>query len=97
LTWLIEHPVWGIIALPILSKLYLRQVDLDKRIGKYPLEFHTKIELGIQLLERFVRPIRWLNPAATFGTDSTMDAKAILETYLSRWSIEECFHDLKEV
>ena len=35
--------------------------------------------------------------AAMFSTDTTMDAKAILETYSSRWSIEECFHDLKEV
>jgi hypothetical protein len=26
----------------------------------------------------------------------SMDAKAILETYSSRWSIEECFHDLKK-
>ena len=35
--------------------------------------------------------------AAMFSTDSAMDAKAILETYSSRWSIEESFHDLKEV
>lgn len=212
LAWLVRHPVWGIIALPILSRLYLRQVDVDKLKGKYPLEFRTKIELAIQLSERFVSPVRWLNPAATFlavvdcayatkkflkaarelqvtvvsrlrknaslhdlpeprkpgqrgrpkkygpnklnlkriaddptgweqltynrrgvdtqakfktflattsisaepirvvmvqeegkhwaaifSTDTTMDVKAIPETYSSRWSIEECFHDLKEV
>ena len=212
LAWLVRHPVWGIIALPVLSRLYLRQVDVDKLKGKYPLEFRTKIELAIELSERVVKYVRWLNPAATFlavvdcayatkkflkaarelritvvsrlrknaslhdlpeprkpgqrgrskkygpnklilnsiandpmgweavtynrrgvdiqaklktflattsisigpirvvmvmeegkhwaamfSTDVSMDAKAILETYSSRWSIEECFHDLKEV
>ena len=66
LAWLVRHPVWGIIALPILSRLYLRQVDVDKLKGKYPLEFRTKIELAIQLSERIVGHVRWLNPAATF-------------------------------
>jgi hypothetical protein len=28
--WLVKHLVRGIIALPILSRLYLRQVDIDK-------------------------------------------------------------------
>jgi hypothetical protein len=35
--------------------------------------------------------------AAMFSTDPTMEGKAILEHYSSRWSIEEGFHDLKEV
>jgi hypothetical protein len=212
LAWLVRHPVWGIIALPILSQLYVRQIDVETLKGKYPLEFCTKIELAIGLLQRFVRHVRWLNQAAKFltvvdcayatkkfiqaatelnvtvvsrlrknaslfdlpvprqpgqrgrprkyganklnlnsiaseptgwepitynrrgvvvtakfktflattsistkpirvvlvmeegkhwaamfSTDSAMDPKSILESYSSRWSIEECFHDLKEV
>ena len=37
------------------------------------------------------------NWAAYFSTDSTLDAKSILEIGAERWAIEETFHDVKEV
>lgn len=35
--------------------------------------------------------------AALFCTDPELGSTHILEAYSSRWGIEECFHDLKEV
>jgi hypothetical protein len=52
------HPSWGTIALPLLSRLYVRQKDLPGIDPKHRPEFRTKLELAVELL-RWAEP--WLN------------------------------------
>lgn len=66
LALLVRHSLWGIIAFPILSRLYVRQQDIDKLEAKYHWEFRTKIELGIKLIRLLVGHFRWLNKATKF-------------------------------
>jgi hypothetical protein len=47
---LVTHPAWGVIALPLLSRLYVREKDLPKIGPKHRPEFHTKLELAVELL-----------------------------------------------
>jgi DDE superfamily endonuclease len=47
---LAAHPAWGVIALPLLARLYVRQKDLPKIDPKHRPEFRTKLELGVELL-----------------------------------------------
>ena len=54
LAWLAKHPSWGTIALPVLSKLYVRQVDIEKLKEKYDWNFRTKLELGVEMLSWLV-------------------------------------------
>jgi len=35
LAWLANHPIWGVIALPLRSMLYVRKVDVPKLAEKY--------------------------------------------------------------
>lgn len=58
LAWLGRHPVWGVIALPLRSLLYVRQVDVPKLAEKYGWEFRTKHQLGVELLTWFKQLIR---------------------------------------
>jgi len=58
LAWLSKHPAWGVIALPLRSLPYVRQVDVPKLIDKYGWEFRTKHELGVELLTWFTKTIR---------------------------------------
>jgi hypothetical protein len=58
LAWLATHPVWGVIALPLRSMLYVRQVDVPKLAEKYGWEFRTKHQLGVELLTWFTQLIR---------------------------------------
>ena len=212
LAFLLTHSLWGVLALPVLSKLYVRREDIAKlraQHGKW--KFQTKHELALELVRQVIRTLRalgsqagWLiimdgayaaksllrpllkegaqiisrlrrdarlfdvptpqagrrgrpriyganrlslakraaqsrgwessaflcrgveitrryktflatthltggvvrvvllehargNWAAYFSTDTTLDAKSILETGAERWSIEETFHDVKEV
>jgi hypothetical protein len=58
LGWLARHPAWGVIALPLRSLLYVRQVDVPKLAEKYGWEFRTKHQLGVELLTWFMQSIR---------------------------------------
>jgi hypothetical protein len=57
LALLVTHKSWGTVALPLLSRLYVRKVDLPGIAPKHRPEFRTKLELAIELL-RWAKP--WL-------------------------------------
>jgi hypothetical protein len=60
LAWLAKHPAWGVIALPLRSLLYVRQIDVPKLADKYEWEFRTKHQLGVELLTWFMSTLRAL-------------------------------------
>src|ERR1700733_12341118 len=47
---LVTHQAWGVIALPLLARLYVRKKDLPKIDPKHRPEFRTKLELAVELL-----------------------------------------------
>jgi hypothetical protein len=60
LSWLATHPAWGVIALPLRSLLYVREIDVPKLADKYDWEFRTKHQLGVELLTWFVATLKKL-------------------------------------
>jgi hypothetical protein len=60
LAWLATHPIWGVIAFPLRSMLYVRKVDVDQLKDKYDWEFRTKHELGRKLLTWFIGALQTL-------------------------------------
>jgi DDE superfamily endonuclease len=50
LALLAPHPAWGVIALPLLARLYVRAKDLPGIGPKHRPEFRTKLELAVELL-----------------------------------------------
>jgi DDE superfamily endonuclease len=44
------HPAWGVIALPLLARMYVRAKDLPGINPKHRPEFRTKLELALELL-----------------------------------------------
>jgi hypothetical protein len=50
LAWVVRHPLWGTIGLPLRAMLYVRQkhiAGLPKRLG---WEFQTKLQQGVELV-----------------------------------------------
>jgi DDE superfamily endonuclease len=47
---LAAHPAWGVVALPLLSRLYVRKKDLPEIDPEHRPEFRTKLELAVELL-----------------------------------------------
>ena len=48
ISWLVTHPMWGCIGLPLRALMYVRRKDLDPltNIGRAPWSFRTKLELA---------------------------------------------------
>lgn len=44
------HPAWGVIALPLLARLYVRRKNLGSIDPKHRPPFRTKLELGVELV-----------------------------------------------
>src|SRR4051794_18649027 len=47
---LVTHRAWGVIALPLLARLYVRKKDIPGIDPKHRPEFRTKLELAVELL-----------------------------------------------
>jgi len=103
LAWLAKHPIWGMIALPLRSMLYVRQVDIPKLAEKYGWEFRTKHELGVELLTWFVQRIRALGVKAKvwLAVDGAYAVRPFLMPLLdldivvvSRLRKDACLYDL---
>jgi hypothetical protein len=58
------HPLWGVIALPVLSALYVRQQDVNTLNSRYGWEFKTKHQLGLGLVTRLVSLLRSIGSQA---------------------------------
>jgi hypothetical protein len=54
LAWLVHHPAWDTLALPLRALLYVRAKDIPKLAKRYPWTFRTKLELAVELA-------RWLH------------------------------------
>ena len=55
LALLVAHPAWGVIALPLLARLYIRKKDLPGIDPKHRPPFRTKLVMAVELL-------RWAKP-----------------------------------
>lgn len=66
----IRHPLWGTIALPIWSWLYVRQCDLAKIPARYGWTFQTKLQQAADLVLRAAETLQFLgNKALWVVTD----------------------------
>jgi hypothetical protein len=64
LALLIKHPLWGVLALPLLSKLYVRREDVKKLQTRHDWEVHTKHALALQLVQEVSQWLRTLGSQA---------------------------------
>jgi hypothetical protein len=103
LAWLATHPAWGVIALPLRSLLYVREVDVPKLAEKYEWEFRTKHQLGVELLKWFMQSIRALGLKVTvwLAVDGAYAVRPFLLPVLaldivvfSRLRKDACLYDL---
>ena len=103
LAWLGHHPIWGVIALPLRSLLYVRKVDLAWLAEKYDWEFRTKHQLGVELMTWFVKTLKALGVKAKVWlvVDGAYAAMPFLKPVLklsvvvvSRMRKDACLYDL---
>lgn len=88
---LAAHPAWGVVALPLLARLYVRKKDLPSIDLKHRPEFRTKLELGIELLRwaqfwlRFLGKPLWVVADGAYAKGAFLKpAMALGTTVVSR-------------
>ena len=80
---LVRHRLWGTIALPILSHLYIRAKDLGWMTAYYGWEFRTKLELAGALVEWLVQRLGKDHPPIWVVTDGAYAKRPFLKRVLA--------------
>lgn len=59
ISWLVTHPRWGCIGLPLRALMYARRKDINvmQNVGRAPWSFRTKLELAAELVEWCIGPL----------------------------------------
>lgn len=86
LAFLLTHSLWGVLALPVLSRLYVRQEDVAKlrtKHGKW--KFQTKHELALELVRSAIRTLQALGSRAGWLVvmDGAYAARSLLRPLLA--------------
>jgi hypothetical protein len=66
---LAAHPAWGVVALPLLARLYIREKNLPGIAPEHRPPFRTKLELGVDLMRWAVRWLGMLGKPVWVVTD----------------------------
>lgn len=85
LAMVLSHPIFGVIALPLLSRLYVRQVDIKALQTRYDWEFLTKHQLALELCRQVIRHLRALGSKASMVVvfDGAYAAKSLVRPLLA--------------
>lgn len=80
------HPAFGIIALPLMSLLYVRRVDIAALQSRYDWKFRTKHELAFELCQRLIGMLRAMGSKAGFVVvfDGAYAAKALVRPLIDQ-------------
>ena len=83
LAGLVRHPLWGAIALPIVSHLYIRAKDVGWMAAYYGWQFHTKLELAAAQIEWLVEQLGPNCPPIWVVTDGAYAKRPFLKRVLA--------------
>jgi len=78
LAWLAPHPLWGVIAPPLLARLYVRRKDVGELPPWYGWAFRTKLELAAELVRWLARWTRWLKKRLWLVCDGAYAKRPLL-------------------
>jgi hypothetical protein len=78
LAWLVRHPAWGTIALPLLARLYIRARDVKKLVPWYRWKFQTKLEQAAELVEWAAKWLRYLGKTLWVVADGAYAKRVFL-------------------
>jgi hypothetical protein len=85
LAWVVRHPQWGILGLPLRALLYIRAKDIGKlQLADRPaFPFQTKLELAATLVEWVVQWLRFLGKTIWIVADGAYAKRSFLSRALA--------------
>ena len=79
LAWVVRHPLWHTVALPLLADLYIRQVDLAKIDADRRPDFATKLEWAARHLDWIAQQLRGTDRPIWFAVDGAYAKRPVLQ------------------
>jgi hypothetical protein len=83
LAWVVRHPHWGTIGLPLRALLYVRQKQIALVHLLYGVTFQTKLEMGAELVEWAADWLRFLDKALWVVADGAFAKRPFLRRALA--------------
>jgi hypothetical protein len=81
LAWVVRHPLWGAIGLPLLARLYVRRKDID---GQHltclrKVTFQTKLAMAAELITWAAPWLKWLGRTLWVVADGAYAKRVFLK------------------
>lgn len=87
LSWVVRHPCWGAIGLPLLALMYVRQVSLRGIAPWYKVKFQTKLQQAASLVEWAVHTLYGLGKTLWIVADGAYAKRPFLQRALKLGTI----------
>jgi hypothetical protein len=82
LAWVVRHPCWGAIGLPLRALLYVRQKQIALLHRLYGVTFQTKLEMAAELVEWLAAWLHFLGKSLWVVADGAFPSGRL---YGGRW------------
>jgi len=85
IAWVVQHPCWGVIGLPLRALLYVRQKDLSKIApwNRQQFPFRTKLELAAELVGWIAQQLRFLGKPLWIVADGAYAKRPFVQAVLA--------------
>ena len=83
LAWVVRHPLWGSIGLPLGALLYVRRKQIALLQKWYGVTFRTKLEMAAELVEWFVAWLQFLGKKVWVVADGAYAKRRFLQRALA--------------
>jgi hypothetical protein len=83
LAWIVRHPRWGTIGLPLRALLYVRRKQIGLLTTLYGVTFQTKLEMAAALVEDVADWLRCLGKPVWLVADGAYAARPFLKRALA--------------
>ena len=81
--WVIRHPSWGVIGLPLRALLYVRQKQIDLLRILYGVKFQTKLEMAAELVEWLAAWLKYTERVLWIVVDGAYASRPFLRRTLA--------------
>src|SRR5271167_4252245 len=78
LAWVVRHPLWATLSLPLRALLYVRAKDVPRLAKAYPWDFRTKLELAAELVAWLTEWLRNTDKALCLVVDGAYAKRPFL-------------------
>jgi hypothetical protein len=78
LAWMVRHPAWGCIGLPLRALLYVRRKDIGPLTTCYRVTFRTKLEMAADLVAWAAAWLKYLGKTLWLAADGAYAKRPLL-------------------